>query len=173
MPEFTALEPRSYIRIRSWVLEPTRTQHKFTVAGYELPTKVGSAVAANYRIFCLGPGDWLFMSPQRTPLNLDQAVNDLSDGLTLIDMSDAFCGLEIRGNDARELVSKGCGVDLHPRQFPVGQCARTRFAQIPVIVHCLDTMPSFELHVASSHFAYLHSWLLDAALEFETTLTAK
>jgi sarcosine oxidase gamma subunit len=39
-----------------------------------------------------------------------------------------------------------------------------------------DPEPSdtcFHIHVARSYFTYLHSWLLDAAIEFEaTTATA-
>lgn len=59
------------------------------------------------------------------------------------------------------------GLDLHPEHFPADRCTRTRFAQLPAIVHCTDPKPRFDLYVGRSYFAYLQSWLSDAALEFQ------
>jgi sarcosine oxidase subunit gamma len=73
----------------------------------------------------------------------------------------------VRGSAARELLSKGCGLDLHPESFPAGHCARARFAQIPVVIECLEEPPRFEMTVARSYLQYLQSWLEDAAVEFE------
>src|SRR5690349_19758339 len=44
-----------------------------------------------------------------------------------VDLSDAFIVLEVQGDSARQLLSKACGLDLHPRVFGVGRCTRTRF----------------------------------------------
>jgi sarcosine oxidase subunit gamma len=77
--------------------------------------------------------------------------------------------LRVQRPDARELLSKGCGLDLHPRFFAPDQCARTRFAQIPVVIDCLNGPSRFELYVARSHLSYLHSWLVDAAAEFDVS----
>jgi hypothetical protein len=41
-----------------------------------------------------------------------------------------------------------------------------RFAQIPVIIDCLDEPPRFELTVARSYLQYLRFWLTYAAVEF-------
>jgi sarcosine oxidase subunit gamma len=65
------------------------------------------------------------------------------------------------------LLSKGCGLDLHPRSFPAGRCARTRFAQIPVVLDCPDEDSRFDMYAGRSYRQYLHEWLLDAAVEFE------
>jgi hypothetical protein len=62
--------------------------------------------------------------------------------------------------------SKSCGLDLHPRTFPVGRCARTRFAQILVTIDCFDDTPRFELHLARSYAQYLDAWIVHSAAEF-------
>ena len=89
---------------------------------------------------------------------------DLSGrGVALVDVTDALVSFEIHGPATRDVLSKGCGLDFHPRSFLPGQCARTRFAQIPVLIECIDESSRFELSVAQSYSAYLHSWLKDAA----------
>jgi sarcosine oxidase subunit gamma len=70
------------------------------------------------------------------------------------------------------VLSKSCGLDFHPRRFALGHCARTRFAQIPVLIDCVDALPRFELYVQKSYSHYLEDWLIDAALEFEDSRAA-
>lgn len=160
-----ALVPHARARIKSWLVDGST----LTVAGIQLPTTIGNTASEAYRVLCLAPGDWLVMSTTRPPAELlAEITNDLPDGFTAIDLSDALATIRIEGPTARELLSKGCGLDFHPSKFPAGQCARTRFAQIPVVIDCVNPAPRFELHVARSYFAYLHSWLLDAAIEFES-----
>jgi sarcosine oxidase subunit gamma len=67
-----------------------------------------------------------------------------------VDYSDRLAVIEVRGTAARALLSKGCGLDLSDRAFPARYCARTRFAQLAVILECLDDS-RFELTVARSY----------------------
>ena len=83
----------------------------------------------------------------------------------MVDLSQAFAVLSVSGPGTRDLLMKGCGLDLD--SFPVGYCTRTRFVQLHITLHCADAAPFFELYVGRSHVAYLESWLKDAALEFQ------
>jgi sarcosine oxidase subunit gamma len=81
-------------------------------------------------------------------------------------MTDGLTAFRLQGPLTRELLSKGCGLDLHPQSLPPGRCARTRLAQIPVVMDFLDDSSDIDLYVARSYGAYLHSWLTDAAAEW-------
>src|SRR5687767_11660999 len=79
----------------------------------------------------IGPRDWLITAstPDAAGLRERVAPTLTQLGMALVDMSDGLAGLRLKGSHARDVLSKGCGLDLHPRQFPAGQCTRTRLAQ--------------------------------------------
>lgn len=170
--QMTAVSGRTSLRLKSWLPEYTNAAKPVVLAGWELPSQVGVTLSGPMRVLCVGPGEWLIMSHEY-PASLRERIEpDLpKHGLALVDLTDGLAGLDVRGCAAREVLSKGCGLDLHPRGFPAQWCARTRFAQIPLVIECLDSPPRFELHVARSYFHYLHTWLIDAAAEFGDTLT--
>jgi sarcosine oxidase, subunit gamma len=120
-----------------------------------------------WRCLWLAPNEWLFVVPTGDEAQL---LNGLAPALagkptlaTLI--SDSRLAISIRGSRAMELLSKGCALDLHPRQFSVGQTAVTRFAKIAGLLTCIDET-GFELYVDRSYAHYLWQWLVDAAGEF-------
>ncbi|MBL8267179.1 sarcosine oxidase subunit gamma, partial [Steroidobacter sp.] len=95
------------------------------------------------------------------------AADLTAQGAVLTDSTDGVGMVSVRGSLAREVLSKGCGLDFHPQAFAVGRCARVRFAQMGVVVtheHELE----FRLYVARSYLQYLADWLADAAVEFKT-----
>jgi sarcosine oxidase subunit gamma len=85
------------------------------------------------------------------------AVTDVSDGRTII---------EISGSRARDVLAKGCGLDLHPRAFAPGHCAQSGLAKARIILRQINATPRFEIFVERSHAEYLWLWLKDAAQEF-------
>lgn len=165
----TAVDNISSLRLTSWLPEYTAGGKSVTLAGRELPSQVGGVLRGPMRFLCVGPAEWLIVSHQHHAMIVRHEIEpDLpKHGFALVDLTDGLAKLEIRGSAAREVLSKGCGLDFHPRTFPPGRCARTRFAQIPLVIDCLDEEPLFELYVARSSFQYLHSWLIDAAAEFQ------
>ena len=79
----------------------------------------------------LGPNEWLLLTPPdhegetirllRDALgDIFSAVNDLSGGQTVINL---------QGIHARDVLSKGCTLDLHPRVFGPGCCAQTHISK--------------------------------------------
>ena len=85
------------------------------------------------------------------------SVNDVTGGQTVITLS---------GPNAREVLSKGCPLDLHPLVFRPGDCAQTLLAKANVTLRCIDDTPSYELIVRRSFADYTALWLQDAALEY-------
>ena len=120
-------------------------------------------------MLCLAPGDWLIISQvlSGTKLHARLLTEIPEHGFALVDLSQALTTVRVAGRAARDLLSKGCGLDLHPRNFPDGRCARTRFAQIPLIIDCVGSQPQFELYAGGSYSSYLQSWLSSATAEFQ------
>jgi sarcosine oxidase subunit gamma len=164
----TTISETTSLRLKSWLRDHLTGTRSPTLAGRQLPSRVGETLTGSARVLCVAPGEWLVVSNGQ-PSAAMQAYfeSDLSSqGLALVDLTDGLVRLEVRGVVARELLSKGCGLDLHARSFPADCCAGTRFARIPVVIDCLDEPLRFELHVARSYSQYLYSWLVDAAAEF-------
>lgn len=166
--QFEAMTCRTTLQIKSWLPEHRAGNQSITFDGRELPREVGATLSGPVHALCLGPGEWLLVSDeQAAPSIAERAAGDLAaQGAVLVDATDGTAALSIRGALARDVLSKGCGLDLRPHAFPAGRCARTRFAQIPAIIDHIDDARGFRVYVARSHLAYLADWIEDAAVEF-------
>ena len=159
------LRSRAIFRLRTWLPEHASGAKPLALGGAELPREVGRTRAGPIRIACVAPGEWLIVTTRdRVGETIDLVESEASkQGLVLADVSDAYSTFEIRSPAARELLSKGCGLDLHPSEFPLGRCARTRFAQLAVVLECTGE-DLFELTCGRSYERYLREWLDDAAM---------
>ena len=162
--QITALRGRTIVRMKSWRTESVSDGKPVVVASQVLPSQVGATADGPAHVLCVGPSDWLIVSSEQPASCVrDRVARDAAQhGLAIVDLSDGLASLDVRGPAAREVLSTGCGLDLHPRRFPAGRCARTRFAQVPVVIECFDDPPRFELTVARSYCRYLQEWLTDA-----------
>ena len=86
------------------------------------------------------------------------AVTDITGGQTVI---------SVTGPAARDVLAKGCPLDLHPTVFKPTHCAQTLLAKANVVIRCIDDdSPSFELIVRRSFAEYAAGWLEDAGVEY-------
>ena len=124
------------------------------------------------RTLWLAPGEWLIVTAADTEDalagKLAAAVAD--HGGSVVDVDDVRTVLVLHGPNARDVLMKGCPLDLHPDAFRPGDCAQSLLARAAVIL-CrrkddADAGASFEIHVARSFTAYLWAWLEDAAGEY-------
>ncbi len=137
--------------------------------GFELPVAPNStAGAVGVSALWLGPNEWLVATPPggeeatvealRAALaGLHVAVTEVSDGRAVIGLS---------GPHARDVLTKGCPLDVHPREFAPGDCAQSTLAKALVILHQTDAAPAYDIYVERSFADYLWSWLEDAAAEY-------
>jgi sarcosine oxidase, subunit gamma len=141
--------------------------------GAALPTTPNTWVAADDgRLVWLGPDEWLLTSPGTAPEALAEELGGVlrPAGGTAVDVSAQRIGLRLTGPRAREVLAKGCSIDLHPRVFGRGSSAQTTLAQAGVVLLSLgDRGDDFAVLVRSSFAGYLATWLLDAALEYADT----
>ena len=135
-----------------------------TIANTWIPTDGGRGV-------WLGPDEWLLSSTTETPEEFEARVRAavLPLGGSATDVSAQRIGLRLTGARARDVLAKGCSIDLHPRVFGRGSSAQTMLGQAGVVLMALsDVGDDYVVLVRSSFAGYLADWLLDAALEFTT-----
>jgi sarcosine oxidase subunit gamma len=141
--------------------------------GVELPMAPNTwAPAGTGRAVWLGPDEWLLSSTTEAPQALETRVRTavLPLGGSATDVSAQRIGLRLTGARMRDVLAKGCSIDLHPRVFGRGSSAQTALGQAGVVLLALsDAGDDYLLLVRSSFAGYLADWLLDAALEFTPT----
>jgi sarcosine oxidase subunit gamma len=166
---FTARTSNTLLTVKSWLPEHLHGHAQLSLGDCELPSEVGATRPGPIRVLCLAPGEWLLVSQKPWSASFQRHVApELSAlGLTAIDVSGGFATVRVCGSAARDMLSKGCGLDLEHQAFAAGQCARTRFAQIQLVIDCIEDPGTFDLYVGRSYLRYLIGWLDDAAIEFK------
>ena len=144
-----------------------------------LPTEPNTAATKNrVTALWLGPDQWLLVCPADDSTlfigSLQEALADSPCAIT--DVSDGRTALWLEGPSAREVLAKGCPLDLHPRAFPPGSCAQTLLGKADVLLHLRaddpSPGPSFDLYVGRSFAHYLWAWLEDAGREYGVQVDA-
>jgi len=119
-------------------------------------------------VYWLGPDEWLIVTTDEREAaiardlrdalaNCFAAVTEVSGGQTVISLS---------GDAVRDMLAKGCPLDLHARVFGIDRCAQSHLAKAPILIRQIDAAPSFEIVVRRSFADYLWLWLEDAAAEY-------
>jgi sarcosine oxidase subunit gamma len=116
-------------------------------------------------VLWLGPDGWLVLDGTETtePGGLLAELTTLLSGThhSVVDVSANRTVLELTGADRYELLSTGCGLDLHPRSWRDGMCAQTLLARVPVILQ--ERSNATRVFVRPSYAEWLLAWMLDAA----------
>jgi sarcosine oxidase subunit gamma len=115
----------------------------------------------------LAPSRWLAVSARDATASLLarlEAARD--DEIGVFDLTAARCAFELEGASVGDLLACGCPVDLDPSVFAVGRCASTLLGLAPVFLR-RRAVDRFDVHVEASMAAYVWTWLLQAAGEFE------
>ena len=139
------------------------------VLGGPLPTVPCTASRfGDFEVLWLGPDEWLVLAPPgwETSLaaGLRAAIGSCDGAVT--DVSAERAALELTGAHVRELLARGCSIDLHPKVTPIGSCMQTLLARTAVVIVVHDDSASDFLVLVRASFAdYLASWLIDACTE--------
>ncbi len=140
------------------------------VLGVEPPTTANTMVeSGDYRIYWLGPDEWLVITPTGQAGKVQAELNaELKDVFSsIVDNSSGLTLLKITGENATKLLNRDCPLDLHPWVFKPGQCAQTRFAKAGMTIAPLRDGSGFEIIIRRSFADYIGLWMQDACVEFE------
>lgn len=133
-----------------------------------ISSQSGQASATNsMTALPLSPGQWLVVSNQGSEGELRQQLADqLVDVAYVSEQSHGRVAFRVSGDKARQVLKKGCRLDLHPSQAQSGFCAQTSMAQIGVLIHQVDDAPSYDLYVYCGFADSFWHWLNHSAAEF-------
>jgi sarcosine oxidase, subunit gamma len=139
------------------------------IIGLELPTAPSTCVGdGTLTAIWMGPDEWLITAGARSAATLEAELRAAvgEDGAA-IDVSAQRTTLQLSGPDAREVLAKGCSLDLHPKVFTKGTAAQTMLGLAGVVLIALDDAGTdYRILVRASFARYLADWLIDAAEEF-------
>jgi len=137
--------------------------------GLRLPKSPNRTVSAKgLTALWLGPDEWLVVGP---PGSEDKIAHDLRDALAgqhaaVTDVSEGRTVIGLAGRHARDVLMKGCPLDLHPREFKTGDCAQSALAKAVIILHQTGNAPAYDIYIERSMADYLWTWLEDACQEY-------
>jgi sarcosine oxidase subunit gamma len=137
------------------------------VLGAPLPTACGEVIGTDsHGALWLGPDEWLVVVSTDAVAMADQLTAAVGEepGLVL-DVSANRTVLALTGPRARDVLEKGCPVDLHPRSFGPGHAVSTTLARVPLLLWQTGE-DTYRLLPRSSFADYVARWLLDAMVEF-------
>ncbi len=112
-----------------------------------------------------GPDEWLLVAPDGEAEDIENAIREsrpMDPWLSLVDASHNYTALLLSGSRTRDLVAKGCALDLHSSVFCAGDCAQTILAKSRVLLRAVDRENSIELWVRNSFAGYTAAWLLNS-----------
>lgn len=143
--------------------------------GVELPVEpntVAEGTAAT--VFWLGPDEWLVVTQKGAGSEVAAALREALRGqfAAVTEVTGGYTLIELSGEHARDLLAKGCTLDLHPRSFGPGRCAQSLLAKAPVLLRQVDEAPSFELVVRRSFADYLWHWLEEESRDYGLAVSA-
>ncbi|MEW1720558.1 sarcosine oxidase subunit gamma family protein [Streptomyces sp. NPDC093109] len=138
--------------------------------GTPLPGRCGHTATAGPRtVVWLGPDEWLVLSTDESAAvaaELGEALGGDPGSGSVVDVSANRTTLELSGPAARQVLEKGCPLDLHPRAFGPGRAVSTTVGPVAVLLQQVDDAPTYRLYPRSSFADYLARWLIDAMSEY-------
>ena len=148
--------------------------------GFALPTAAcTSAGKGEVTALWQGPDEWWIVTADDGGEMADRLRKAL-DGqhAAITEVGESRCCIRVAGPHARDLLAKGCPLDLHPRVFGAGRCAGSLLAKAGVTLHQVSDGatddaggPAFDIYVLRSFADYLWRWLEDAAQEYGMVVT--
>ncbi|MDF3839036.1 sarcosine oxidase subunit gamma [Cupriavidus basilensis] len=123
------------------------------------------ARGAAYDVLWLGPDEWLVRSNEPVPAGvlepkLAQAI--VGAYAAAVDVGSGYTVVEISGGRVRDVLARGCPLDLHPRVFKPGQCAQSHYFKASIVL-VPTGVERFEVVLRRSFADYFCRIMLDAA----------
>jgi heterotetrameric sarcosine oxidase gamma subunit len=133
--------------------------------GLTLPPHGRVAAVPGGLALTVRPERWLLLlAPADRGANALHARQICGTAGAAIELSSALAALHLTGSAVREVMKRGCRLDLDPAVFPAGAAAASAMAQVAVI---LAALPSGLLLLTPATTArHLREWLASTARPF-------
>ena len=126
--------------------------------GLELAAPGRVAAGSGQLSLCVRPGRWLLLLPPDSAGAQAARWQRACAGVAAaIDHSSGLVALHLAGAELRDVLSRGCRLDLDPELFPPGRAAATLMAQVAVILARLPA--GLVLLTPASTARHVREWL--------------
>ena len=136
-------------------------------AGFALDQPLNSFTARGPRLSVrLGPNEWLLIGPEA---DADAIATEIAASLgerfhALVDIGHRNVGIEVKDARAADILNAGCPLDLSDAAFPAGMATRTLLGKAEIVLIRLDDPSTYRVECWRSFSAYVHDFLVEAAL---------
>jgi len=157
----------AHINLRGDPADASFTRCVRTVLGFGLPSipntvSEGDDVVA----YWLAPTEWLLVVRAACEVAIAVELRDALAGqfVSVVEISGGNVVLRLSGSRVRDVLAKGCPLDVREGSFDIGQCAQSHLAKAPVLLRPVAN--GVELILPRSFADYLWQWLASAAQEY-------
>ena len=115
------------------------------------------------RILWSGPSNWLLVSTKKDILSSVQNICE-DKNFAVTDLSHSRAIIELKGNNSKEVLKKGCPINLN--EFKVNNCANSIFHGITITIDMISNEPeTLRIFALRSFGESLYHSISDACLE--------
>ncbi len=131
-----------------------------------LPAVGKSSAKDGYVVAWAGLEAWMVMAPGKGRGGLyAKLARSLRTSCAVVDHTHGVTGIDVSGERARDLLAKGCAVDLDPALFAVGACAATQMEHMGI--HLRRTgEDAYQVLAPTSQVGSFWHFFTEMALEF-------
>ena len=131
----------------------------------EFPNKNSKVTTNNKtRILWSAPKTWLIISDKENIIDIIKG-KCREENFAITDISHSRAVIQIKGAQAREVLKKGCPLNIS--EFEINNCAGSVFHGITIVVDCINDNPdTFNLLTLRSFGESFYHHITDACLEF-------
>lgn len=136
-----------------------------SVIGARLPAQPNTVVrGGECDALWLGPDEWLVRSNEARKPELEGKLRTAlgASFASVVDVGSGYTVLEASGARVRDVIARGCPLDLHPKLLQRGQCVQSHYFKASIVlVPTADD--AFDIIVRRSFADYFCRIMLDAA----------
>ena len=168
----TAISERAFLgklTVRGRIDDPKFAGAIEAAVGGKLPSIPNTTTFAGTSILTwVGPDEWLVFTADGAEQKMLSALREALSGVhsSVVDVSDYYTVLRVTGDRARDVMAKGCPLDLHPSKFQTGSCAGSLYNKATIRLIQMDDTPTYDVMVRWSYAEYLWKHLVKAAEEW-------
>jgi sarcosine oxidase, subunit gamma len=165
-----AVWPADIVELSTYVVGSADARRR--VSGLDLPA-VGRCVATPEQLaLSTRPSRWLLLSPRAASgVAAERWTRACAGQGAVVELSSALTSFLLGGPRAREVLSRGCRLNLAPEVFQIGHAAATIMAQVSVV---LAAVPAGMLLLTPASTAqHVGEWLAASAAPFGLALRPK
>jgi sarcosine oxidase, subunit gamma len=134
-------------------------------AGWPLPPLGGVSAAPAGLVLAVRPERWLMvLAPAAPGTSAARWQELLGTSGAVVELSAGLAAFFLAGASAREVLKRGCRLDLAPEVFPAGAAAATHMAQVAVTLAALPR--GLLLVTPASTARHLREWLANVGRPF-------